>query len=240
VRDDEVRPEAARDVEHLCGHLDARRRHRERAHLEPLHLGEVGKNLQRLLACGIVVVEIRDLLAFQVSAEPLLGELDRGRGLRPVARGEREEVGVTFAVGRGGRAEARRCPEDLVLLELLGEGRRLRRAVEAVQHGAFLLEALVRLHRRRHLVFVVDLDDTDLVALHAPLAVQQADVVVIAWAQEQADRLGRAGPVALQTDDDLLLLRCESTAPQRQSASRRSGAPPFEVCHCCFLLADFS
>src|SRR5260370_40189722 len=96
-----------------------------------------------------------------------------GARLGPVARRDRKGVGIALAVGRRGGAEAGRCAEDLVFLELLVQRRRLWRAVEALEHRALLLEALVRFHGRRHLVFMVDLDDFDLVALDTALAVNQ-------------------------------------------------------------------
>ena len=138
---------------------------------KPSDLRKVLEDDERLLAGRVVIVEIGDLLALEAAAQLLLGEVDGGRALRPVAGGDREQIGVALAVGGRGRAEARRGAEDLVLLELLGQRRGLRRAVDALEHRAFLLEALVRLHRRRHLVLVVDLDDLDLVALDAALAV---------------------------------------------------------------------
>ena len=150
--DDEVRLEAAGDVEDLRAHLEAGRRHREGAHLEALGLGEVLEDGQRLLARRVVVVDVGDLLALEVAAQLLLGEGHRGARLRPVAGRDREGVRVALAVGGRGRAEAGRRAEDLVLLQLLVQRRGLRRAVEAFQHGAFLLEALVRFDGRRHLV----------------------------------------------------------------------------------------
>ena len=198
--------------------------------LEAFALGQVLEDDERLLAGRVVIEQVGDLLALEVAAQLLLGEGDGGRALRPVAGGDREDVGVALAVGGGGRAEARRGAEDLVLLELLGEGGGLRRAVDAFQHRAFLLEALVRLHGRRHLVLVIDLDHADLVALDAALAVQQRDVVVIAGAQEHADGLGRAGAVALQAEHQLLVLRDGGACRQRQARRRGGRAQPALAC----------
>src|SRR5262245_48235529 len=64
---------------------------------------------------------------------------------------------------------------------------------------------LVRLHGRRNLVLVVNLHDADLVTLDSTLAVQECDVVVVARAQYCANNLRRAGAIALQADDDLLV-----------------------------------
>src|SRR5207248_2277662 len=97
--------------------------------------------------------------------------------------------------------------EDLVLVKLLGQCGRLWRTIEALQHGSLLLEALVRLHGRRHLVLVVDLEHADLVPFDAALAVHKIDVVVIAGAEKHADGLRGARAVALQTEYQLLVLR---------------------------------
>ena len=154
--------------------------------------------------------------------------------LRPVAGRDREDVGIALAVGGRGRAEARRGAEDLVLLELLGQRRGLRRAVEALEHRAFLLEALVRLHGRRHLVLVVDLEHADLVALDAALAVHERDVVVIAGAEEHADGLRGAGAVALQAEHELLLLRdggaCRQAPVRPPPTAMRSQLRCFRHC----------
>ena len=82
----------------------------------------------------------------------------------------------------------------------------MRRAVHAVQDRALLLEALVRFHPRGHFVLVVDLEHLDLVALDAALAVHQRNVVVVGGAQRGADDLRGTRTVALQADDDLLVL----------------------------------
>ena len=155
----------------------------------------------RLLAGRIVVVDVGDLLALEVAAQLLLGEGHRRTGLRPVAGRDREGVGVALAVGGRRRAEAGRRAEDLVLFQLLVQRRGLRRAVEAFEHRAFLLEALVRFDGRRHLVLVVDLEDLDLVALDAALAVHQGDVVLVAGAQHGARRSpsARCGRIAGRT-----------------------------------------
>src|SRR6185437_13299803 len=117
------------------------RRHREGAQLEALRLREFLEDRQRLLARRVVVEDVGDLLALEVTAELLLDELDRGAGLRPVAGCDREGVWIALAVGCRGAAETGRGAEDLVLLELLVERRGLRRAVKALEHRALLLEA---------------------------------------------------------------------------------------------------
>ena len=65
--------------------------------------------------------------------------------------------------------------------------------------------ALVRLHARRHLVLVVDLDGLDGVPFHPTLGVDEGDVVVEGRAEDRAHDLGGAGPIALHPDDDLPL-----------------------------------
>ena len=225
MRDDEVRLEAAGDIEDLRAHLEAGCRNREGPHLEAFRLGDVLEDRQRLLARRIVVVDVGDLLSLEVAAKPLFREGHGGARLRPVAGRDREGVGIALAVGRGGGAEARRRAEDLVLFQLLVEGRGLRRAVQALDHGAFLLEALVRFDRRRHLVLVVDLEDLDLVALDAALAVDQGDVVLVARAQHGADVRRRPGAIALQAEDDLLLGEGLARA-QRQGGGRCRQSQP--------------
>ena len=222
--DDEVGLVAAGDVEDLRAHLEARRRHREGAQLEAFGLGEVLEDRQRLLARRVVVEEVGDLLALEV-AQLLLGEGHRGPGLRPVAGRDREGIGEALAVGGRRGAEARRRAEDLVLLELLVQRRGLRRAVEAFQHRAFLLEALMRFHGRRHLVLVVDLEDLDLEALDAALAVHQGDVVLIAGAQHRAHVRRRPGPVALQAEHEFLLGEGLASA-ERQGRGRCRHSQP--------------
>ena len=91
VRHDVVGLEAAGNVEHLRPHLHAGCRHGEGFELEPLRLREVLEDRQRLLARRVVVEEVGELLVLEAAAQLLLGEIDRGRPLRPVAGGEREE-----------------------------------------------------------------------------------------------------------------------------------------------------
>src|SRR5216684_6454429 len=196
MRNDEVGLEAAGDVEDLRAHFQAGRRNGKGAQLEAFGLGKFFQNGQWLLARRIVVEEIGDLLALE-GTQLLLDELHRRTGLRPVAGGDRKDVGEALPVGRSGRAETRSCAEDLVLLQFLAQRGGLRRAIDEFHHRAFLLEALVGFHRRRHLVLVVDLEDLDLVALDSALAVHQGDVVLVARAQHGADRRRRAGTVAL-------------------------------------------
>ena len=202
---------------------------------KPSDLERSSRTANGVLAGGVVEVQVGDFLALQASAQLFLDERDRGSGLRPVAGREREDVGEALAVSRRGGAEAGRRTEDLVLLELLGQGNGLRRAVEPLQDCAFLLEALVRLHRRRHLVLVVDLEHADLEALDTALAVHEVDVVVIAGAKENADSLRRARAVALQTEDELFVLRL--AAP----VARPSRRPRSLLCAAssCFSTSSF-
>jgi hypothetical protein len=225
VGDDEVGLEAAGDVEDLRAHLDAGRRHRECAQLEAFGSGQRLEDRQRLLAGRVVVEQVGDLLALE-PAQLLLDELHGGTRLRPVARRDREGVGIALAIRRGGRAEAGRRAQHLVFLELLVQRRSLRRAIERLEHRAFLLEALVRFHGRRHLVFVVDLDDLDLVALDTALAVDQVDVVAIARTQDGADQRGRSGAIALHAEHDFFLLGERCARAQRQGRGRGCHAQP--------------
>ena len=87
----------------------------------------------------------------------------------------------------------------------------MRRAVHGLDDGAFLLEALVRLHAGRHLVLVIDLDDAYFVAFHAALAVHERNVVVVAGAEERSHRLGCAGAIALQAEYQLFVLSAGRT-----------------------------
>src|SRR6185503_18298462 len=233
MRDHEVGLVAPGDVEHLRAHFHAGRGDGKGLELEALGFGEVLENGDRVLAGGVVEEQIGDLLALQASAQILLDERDRGSGLRPVAGRQWEDVGIALAVGGRGVAEARRGAEDLVLLELLGQRRDLRSAVDAFEYGALHLEALVRLHGRRHLVLVVDLEHADLVAFDAALAVNEADVVVIAGAKEYAHGLRGAGAVALQAEHQLLVLRAGTACRQRHGAgSDRRYAPTRAFRHC--------
>ena len=175
MRDHEVGAVALGDVEHLGAHLDTGRRHGERLELEPLLGREVLEDPDGFAAGRVVEEEVSELLALE-PAELLLDEVHRRRALRPVRRGDREDVRVAHAVGRRGGAEARRRPGDAVLGELLRQRVDVRRAVNADHHGAFLLVPLVRLHALRHLVLVVDFVGPDLIALDPALGVDQVDV----------------------------------------------------------------
>src|SRR5262249_31588813 len=126
---------------------------------------------ERLLAGRVVIKQVGDLLALKIAPQFLLGEGYGRRTLRPVAGRDRENIRIAFTVARSGGAEAGGGAEDFVFLELLGQCGRLWRAIEALLHGALLLEALVRLHGRRHLVLVIDLEHADLVTFDAALAV---------------------------------------------------------------------
>src|SRR6516162_3173746 len=106
MSDDEVRSEAAGDVQDLRTHFQAWCRHDEGPQLEALRFGEIFEDWQRLPARGIVVVEVGDLLAVQVS-EFILDEGNGGTRLRPVACCDREGVRIALAVSRRGCTEAR-------------------------------------------------------------------------------------------------------------------------------------
>ena len=147
MRDHEIGPVALRDIEDLGAHLHARRRHREGAQLEAFLAGQLLEHRQRLLAARVVVEQISDLLALEISAQLVLDELDRGRALRIVGGGDGKQEGVAGSVGRRRDPEAGRGPGDVVLRKLLAERLGLRRAVQRDQHGALLLVALVGLHR---------------------------------------------------------------------------------------------
>ena len=220
VPDHEVRAVALGDVEHLGAHLHTRRRDGERLELKPFFRREVLEHFDGLAPGGVVVEDVRDLLALEAPAELLLHEVHRRRALRPVGGGNREDIRVPLTVGGGGAPEARRGAGNPILCQPLGERVDLGRAVDGDGHGAFLLVALVGLHGRRYLVFVVDLQSPDLVALDPALAVHEGDVVVEAGAQDRSDDLRRSGPVALHTDDDLAL-RLGVGGSAREQAARR-------------------
>ncbi len=204
MHDDEIGVIALGDVEDLRSHLDPRRRHREGAQLEALRFLQGVEDRHRLLAGRVVVIDIGDLLAFEIAAELVLGELDRPSGLRPIGCGDREQIRKAGAVGGGGDAEAGRSRRHLVLLEPLVQGHGLRRAVERHHHDAHLLLPLIGLDRRRHLVLVVDLVAADHPAVDPALRIDQLVIILHRRAQHGADDLGRAGAVALVADQDLL------------------------------------
>ena len=89
----------------------------------------------------------------------------------------------------------------------------MRRAEQPDDDRAFLLLPLVAFDGRRHFVFVVDLDDLELVALDAALGINQGDVVVVAGADGHADIGGRR--------------RCDrSGSPERLPCSAPRPCPP--------------
>src|SRR4029453_14148177 len=79
------------------------------------------------------------------------------------------------------------------------------RTVDVDGCRAVLLVALVRFHPWRHLVLVVDLDGSYLVALDSAFGVDEGDVVMLPGAVESANDLGGPRTVALYTDDDLVV-----------------------------------
>ena len=222
MRDHEVGPVALGDVEHLGAHLDAGRRHRKGPQLELLDLLQILEDRQRLAAGRIVVEDISDLLAREISAQLLLDELDRGGALRPVRGGDREDVRVACSVGRGRGTEARRGAGDTVFGQFLRQRLDLRRAVDHDRDRTVTLEEFVALHRRRDLVLVVDLARDDLVSLDPALRVDQVHVVLNGGTQVDAHDLRRTGAVALVAYQHLLLLRPRRTGePQPDGGSRR-------------------
>jgi len=108
----------------------------------------------------------------------------------------------------------------VVFLEPLVQRDGLRRPVQRHQDCAFLLLALIGLDRIRHLVAVVDLVVDDLVAVDATLRIDQVEVIVHRRAQHGADDLRRAGAVALDADDQRLVLRAGGPGKR----DRRGGA----------------
>jgi hypothetical protein len=154
----------------------------------------------------VVVIDVSDLLAVQV-AELVLDELDRRRALRPVGRGDREQIGVARTIGGGGNSEAGRRRRNVILFKPLVQRDGLRRAVQRHQDGALLLLPLIGLYRVRHLVAVVDLVVLDLVPVDPALRVDQIEIIMHRRAQHRADDLRRAGAVALDADCQRLVLR---------------------------------
>src|SRR4030095_11889346 len=123
-------------------------------------------HLDRLAPGRVVIEDVCDLLPLEVAAELLLDEVHRRRALRPVGGGDGEDVGVPNPVGGGGAAEAGGGAGNAILRQLGGERIDVRGAIHVDGHGAFLLVALVRLHPGRYLVFVIDFEGPDLVALN--------------------------------------------------------------------------
>src|SRR5262249_4202219 len=163
--------------------------------------------------------------------ELLLDEVDGRRALRPVRRGDGEDVRIALTVGGGGAAEARRRAGDPILGELRGERVDVGRAVGRHRLGALLLVTLIRLDYGRYvvrtLVCVFYLVRFELVSLYSPLGVHERDVIMKPGAQDRADDLGGARAVALHADDDLALRllggrrRCQHAA-RRQYQRRRN------------------
>src|SRR5262249_8957685 len=73
---------------------------------EPFLLGEVLEDLDGLTPRGIVVEDVGDLLALELSAKLLLHEVHGRRGLRPVGGRDGEEWGMAGPVGRSRPTEA--------------------------------------------------------------------------------------------------------------------------------------
>ena len=190
---------------------------------KPSDLGQILEDGQRFLAGRIVVEQVGDLLALEVAAELFLGEGDRRRRLRPVARGNREQIGIALAVGRRRRAEARAtcrgsCPRPA---SWSGPPSAACRRGPCSTAPSFLKRSCASI-AGRHLVFVVDLDDADLVAFDAALAIHQGDVVVIAGAQERADRL--RGPVRSHCKPNTSSFCCaDGSADPSATAQRHRG-----------------
>src|ERR1700752_3278904 len=113
MRNDKIRPEALGYVEDLRAHLDPRRRYRKSPQFKAFALLEFFDDRQWLLACGVIVEDIRDLFAFEAAAQLVLDKLNRGGALRPIGRGDREEVGVAGPVRRCGDPEPGRGRRDL-------------------------------------------------------------------------------------------------------------------------------
>ena len=206
MRDHEVGPIALRDVEYLRPHFHTRRRYGEGPQLEPFLLLQVFDHRQRLLAGGIVIVDIGDFLALEAAAQFVFDELDGGSALREIARGDREQVGIFLAVRRCRDAETGRRRRDLVLFEPLVQRVGLRRAVHRHEHGTLLLLVLIGFDRRRHLVRGIDLGRLDRIAIKHMAGIDEVEIVVHRRAQHRPDDLCRAGAIALHADHDLFLL----------------------------------
>src|SRR5215469_5726896 len=127
--DDKVRAVTLSYVDHLCAHLDAWRWHREGTQFEALSLLQILENRQGLVSGRVVIIDIGDFLALETAAQFVLNEVERGRALRPIGRGDGEEVREAVAVGRSRNAKSRRRAGDFVLLQLLVQSLYLRRPV---------------------------------------------------------------------------------------------------------------
>src|SRR5947208_5642471 len=98
--DDKVGVVPLRDVEHLRAYLDTRRRHREGAQFEALHLLQILEDLQRLVSGRVVVIHVGDLLALEAATGFVLDKLYSRRALRPVSRRDWEQIREPAAVRR--------------------------------------------------------------------------------------------------------------------------------------------
>src|SRR5271167_3542033 len=130
----------------------------------------------------IVVEQISDFLTFEIAAKLVFDKLDRRCALRPIGRGNWEEIRIARTVGRSCGAEAWGGARYLVLVQFLRQRLRLRRPVEHDRDCAFSLLTLIGLDCWRYLVFDVDFIGFDPVAFDATPQVYQIDVVLVCWA----------------------------------------------------------
>src|SRR6516164_3221420 len=144
----------------------------------------------------IVVQEISYLLAIKTAAELVFDELNHRRALRPICRGNREEIRIAQTVGRSCGAITRRGARYLVFIQFLRQRLSRRCPPKHDRHRAFSLLTLIGLDCRRYLVFDVDFITFDTVAFDTTPPVYQIDVVLVGRTDVDANDLRRSGTVA--------------------------------------------
>ena len=188
-------------------------RDRDRRKLKAVLLCQHLQRRDRLLAVRAVVIDQRNLLAFQlVEAADLLGDvLDRDIGRGPVRAEQREVVREHGSVLGIGAAVPHRDDRDLVSRSLFGEGEcnAGRQRIEEGRAGrALAFKPLVTLNALVGGVAGLAFLDQKLDAVDAAVAlVDQVVIVGHAVCERHAIHGVRARPIG-QYRDELLVLRC--------------------------------
>ena len=151
VPHDPIGPHAARDIEHLGGHLDAGRWHGKVAALIAFHLADAIEDGQGLTSCRVIVEEIGDLGAL-LRAPFVLEILHRRTHLRPVGSGHREDIGIALTIRGIGPPEAWGQPWDFVLHMTWRQGIDNRCAVIQHRYSPLAFQAFVCFHASVDLV----------------------------------------------------------------------------------------
>ena len=188
-------------------------RDRDRRELKAVLLCQHLQHRDRLLAVRAVVIEQRDLLAFQlVEAPDLLGDvLNRDIGRRPVRAEQREIVREHGSILGIGAAIAHRDNRDLVSRGLFSEGEcnASRQRIDEGPAGRVLaFETLVTLNALVGGIAGLAFLDQKLDAVDAAVAlIDQVVIVGHAVCVRHAIHGVRARPVG-QYRDELFVLRC--------------------------------